>query len=149
VNSFRLKLALLTGIIAAILLIGAGAFAWRLTLRFNLDRLDRELRNVGAANLERVVGDSHWQRVDSALRFVSGPDRPPGFAIWAANYDREIYRSPHWPAGLAPEQFAAPTIRRRRRRASATRSRRPIPRCRGRSRILSPPTPLTATGASA
>lgn len=108
-NSFRLKLALLAGGIAAILLIGTGAFAWRLTLRFNLGRLDRELRNVGAANLERVVGDSHWQRVDSALRFVSGPDRPPGFAVWAANYDREIYRSPHWPGGIAPETLAKPT----------------------------------------
>ncbi len=108
-NSFRLKLALLAGALTAILLVGTGAFAWRLTIRFNLDRLDRELRNIGAANLERVVGDSHWQRVDSALRFVSGADGPPGFAIWAANYDRVIYRSPHWPAGIEPQQLAKPT----------------------------------------
>lgn len=108
-NSFRLKLALLAGALTAVLLFGAGAFAWRLTMRFNLDRLDRELRNIGAANLERVVGDAHWQRVDSALRFVSGADRPAGFAIWAANYDREIYRSPHWPAGIEPQQLVTPT----------------------------------------
>lgn len=107
-NSFRLKLALLAGALAAVLIIGTGAFAWRLTLRFNLDRLDRELRNLGAANLERVVGDSHWQRLDSALRFVSGAERPAGFALWAENYGREIYRSPHWPADIAPEKLAKP-----------------------------------------
>lgn len=107
-NSFRLKLAVLAGAIAAVLLIGTGAFAWRVTLRFNLDRLDRELRNIGAANLERVVGDSHWQRVDSALGFVSRPERPPTYALWAENYGRQIYRSPHWPAGIAPEKLAAP-----------------------------------------
>lgn len=107
-SSFRLKLALLAGAISAVLLVGTGAFAWRLTLRFNLDRLDRELRNLGAANLDRVVGDEHWRRVDSALRFVSGPDRPPGYAVWAENYDREIYRSPHWPADIDPEKLAKP-----------------------------------------
>lgn len=108
-SSFRIKLALLAGAIAAVLTIGTGAFAWQLTFRFNLDRLDRELRNLGAANLERVVGDSHWQRLDSVLRFVSGAERPPGYALWAENYDREIYRSPHWPAGIDPARLAKPS----------------------------------------
>ena len=108
-NSFRLKLAFLAGGVSAILLVGTGLFAWRLTLRFNLDRLDRELRNIGAANLERVVGDAHWQRLDSALRFVSGAERPASFALWAQNYGREIYRSPHWPVDISPERLALPS----------------------------------------
>jgi heavy metal sensor kinase len=78
-------------------------------LRFNQDRLDRELRNLGAANLDRVVGDEHWRRVESALRFVSGADRPPTYALWVANYDREIYRSPNWPTEVAPEKLTKPT----------------------------------------
>ena len=105
-NSFRLRFALLAGVIAALLLVAAGGYAWRLTVRFNLDRLDRELRNLGAANLDRVVGDEHWRRVESALGFVSGTDRPPGYAIWVANYGREVYRSPHWPREVAPESLA-------------------------------------------
>lgn len=108
-RSFRLQLALLSGAFAAVLLLAAGAYAWRLTTRFNLDRLDRELRNIGAANLERVVGDEHWRRVESALRFVSGTDRPPGFALWVKNYDRELYRSPHWPTKIFPESLPRPT----------------------------------------
>lgn len=108
-RSFRLQLALLSGAFAAVLLLAAGAYAWRLTTSFNLDRLDRELRNIGAANLERVVGDEHWHRVESALRFVSGTDRPPGFALWVKNYDRELYRSPHWPTKIFPESLPRPT----------------------------------------
>ena len=108
-RSFRLQLALLSGAFAAVLLLAAGAYAWRLTTSFNLDRLDRELRNIGAANLERVVGDEHWHRVESALRFVSGTDRPPGFALWVKNYHRELYRSPHWPTKIFPESLPRPT----------------------------------------
>lgn len=101
-NAFRLRLALLAGAIAAALVLGAGYYAWRLSVQFNLDRLDRELRNLGAANLQRVVGDEHWRRVESALRFVSGADRPPAFALWVENHGRELYRSPHWPSDIAP-----------------------------------------------
>ena len=107
-NSFRLRLALLVGSITAALLLAAGLLAWQITIRFNLDRLDRELRNLGAANLDRVVGDEHWRRVESALRFVSGADRPPGYALWVENYGRTIYRSPHWPENISPASLPKP-----------------------------------------
>lgn len=107
-KSFRLRLALLVGVVTALLLVAIGVYAWRLSLRFNLDRLDRELRNLGAANLERVVGDDHWRRFESALGFVSGADRPPRYAIWVENYGRETYRSPHWPHEIRPESLVRP-----------------------------------------
>lgn len=108
-KSFRLRLALLAGAIAAALVFGAGYYAWRLSVQFNLDRLDRELRNLGAGNLERVVGDEHWRRVESALRFVSGADRPPAYALWVENYGRELYRSRHWPRDIEPASLPKPT----------------------------------------
>ena len=107
-NSFRLRLALLVGAITAALLFAVGFFAWQLTTRFNLDRLDRELRNLAKANLERIGDRSHWARVDDALAFVSGPGRPLPYVLWVKNYDREEYRSARWPAGIAPEKFPAP-----------------------------------------
>jgi heavy metal sensor kinase len=109
VNSFRLRLALLAGAVTAALLLAVGFFAWQLTIRFNLDRLDRELRNLAKVNLERIGDRSHWARVDEALAFVSGPGRPPSYVLWVKNYDREEYRSPRWPAGIDPEKFPAPT----------------------------------------
>lgn len=107
-KSFRLRLAVLSGTTAAALLFGAGYYAWRLSVRFNLDRLDRELRNAGANNLQRVVGDEHWRRVESALRFVSGADRPPAYALWVENHGRETYRSPHWPREIAIHSLPRP-----------------------------------------
>lgn len=108
-KSFRLRLALLAGTITALLLVAVGLYAWRLSTRFNLDRLDHELLNLGAANLERVVGDEHWRRVESALRFVSGADHPPGYAIQVENHGREIYRSPHWPKEISLATLPRPT----------------------------------------
>lgn len=107
-KSFRLRLALLSGTTAAALLFGAGYYAWRLSVRFNLDRLDRELRNLGAANLQRVFGEEHWRRVESALRFVSGAERPPTYALWVENHGRELYRSPHWPDEVAIDSLPRP-----------------------------------------
>ena len=108
-NSFRLRLALLVGATTAALLLGAGFLAWQLTSRLNLERLDRELHHLAKVNLERVVDASHWARLDAALGFVSGSDRPPAYVIWVTNYDREEYRSPRWPAGIDPEALPVPT----------------------------------------
>jgi heavy metal sensor kinase len=75
------------------------------TYDFNLDRLDREIRNLGQGNLERVQGGDHWSRLEEALQFVAG-SRPPGaFVLWVRNYDKVVYQSPAWPADLAPDSF--------------------------------------------
>ena len=108
-NSFRLRLALLVGITTAALLFAGGFFAWKLTTRFNVDRLDRELRHLVKGNLDRVNDVSHWERLDNALAFVSGSDRPPTYTLWVRNYDREEYRSARWPDGIEPESLPMPT----------------------------------------
>lgn len=107
-TSFRLRLALLVGLTTAALLLAAGFFAWELTNRLNQDRLDRELQHLARGNLDRVNDASHWSRLDAALAFVSGRDRPPTYVIWVKNYDREEYRSPRWPEGIAPDSLPVP-----------------------------------------
>lgn len=108
-NSFRLRLALLVGATTAVLLFAVGFFAWKLTTRFNLERLDRELRNIAKPNLQRIGDASNWERVEEALRFVAGPDRAPPYVLWVKNYDRMAYRSARWPADIDPEKYPAPT----------------------------------------
>jgi heavy metal sensor kinase len=105
-NSFRLKIALLSGSITGLLLVGGGVALWRATYRFNLERLDREIRNLGQANLDRVLGGDHWLRLEEALKFVAGDGSSARFALWVKNYDRVMFRSPEWPDGIAPEAFA-------------------------------------------
>jgi two-component system, OmpR family, heavy metal sensor histidine kinase CusS len=108
VNSFRIKIALLSGLITGVLFVGSGLVLWRVSYTFNLDRLDREIRNIGQANLDRVQGGDHWERLENALKFVSGDRRSAAFVLWVKHDDRVIYQSANWPAGLEPESFPVP-----------------------------------------
>ncbi|HEU5397396.1 MAG TPA: ATP-binding protein [Verrucomicrobiae bacterium] len=107
-NSFRLKMALWSGLITAALLLGSGFVLWRISYRFNLDRLDREIRNLGQANLDRVQGGEHWIRLADALKFIAGDRESARFIIWVKNYDKVVYQSPDWPADIVPEKFSVP-----------------------------------------
>ena len=100
-HSFRLKIALLSGLITGVLLVGSGFALWRISYQFNLERLDREIVNVGQANLDRVQGGDHWERLEDALKFASGRRSSPAFVLWVKHEDRVIYQSPGWPAGDA------------------------------------------------
>ncbi len=104
-NSFRLKIALLSGAISGGLLIAAGVLFWQLTQRLDLARVDRELRNLGSSHLDRVNGGDHWVRFESALGFVSGRERSGKFILWVKHGDRVLHQSPDWPAGLDPASF--------------------------------------------
>ncbi len=107
-NSFRLKIALLSGLITGLLLMASGFGLWRISYQFNLDQLDREMRNLGQANLDRVQGGEHWTRLESALKFVAGNRDSADFILWVKNYDQVVYQSPDWPAGLDAESFREP-----------------------------------------
>jgi heavy metal sensor kinase len=137
-NSFRLKIALLSGLITGLLLVGSGFVLWRNSYQFNLNRLDREIRNLGQANLDRVQGGEHWTRLEDALKFVAG-DRPSAaFVLWVKNYDKVIYQSPDWPANLAPESFPVPA---RYEGSNAPQPGRPLPSPPRRGEQISPQNP--------
>ena len=104
-RSFRLKIALLSGLITGLLLVGSGVVLWQLTYGTELARIDREIRNLGAPQLERVVGGDHWIRFENALQFVAGTNATPAFILWVKIEDRVIHQSSHWPAGIAPESL--------------------------------------------
>lgn len=101
-NSFRLKIAILSSLVSGALLLGFAMVLWRGAQQFNLDQLDREIRNLGQENLHRVPGPDHWARLETALRFVSGEKASPNFVLWVKNNQRVVYQSASWPAGLDP-----------------------------------------------
>ena len=143
-NSFRLRLALLVGLLTAALLLGAGFAAWTVTSRFNVERLDRELHHLAKTNLDRINDGSHWARLDAALAFVSGSDRPPTYALWVKNYDRVEFRSRHWPDGLAPDSLAVPSTYE----GGVTFERPPPPPGRGGLSPRNPRLPIRETAFS-
>ena len=104
-HSFRLKVALWTGLFTGLFLISSGLLLWRISLQFSLQQLDREVRNIGQANLDRVQGGDHWARLDEALRFVSGNQPSARLALWVKHENKVIYESPDWPPDLPPESF--------------------------------------------
>ena len=107
-NSFRLKVALLSGLITGLLLIVSSLVLWRISYSFNLDRLDHEILNLGQGNLDRIQGGEHWVRLEEALKFVSPGRAPAAYVLWVKNYDKVVYQSPDWPAQVAPETFVLP-----------------------------------------
>jgi two-component system heavy metal sensor histidine kinase CusS len=104
-TSFRVRLALLVGLSTAAMLLAAAFLAWNFTSELNLERLERDLQHLARANLGRVADASHWGRLDAAFGVVSGRDNAPGYVIWVKNYDRVVYRSSGWPAGLRAEEL--------------------------------------------
>ena len=108
-HSFRLKIALLAGLLSGGLLMLAVLVFWEYAYRMNLDRTDREIRNLGGAQLDRVNGADHWVRFENALSYVAGSQRNPAFVIWVKHNDRVLYRSPQWPSAIRPDSFPEPT----------------------------------------
>lgn len=123
-NSFRLKIALLAGVIPGVLLAAAGFVLWEAAYRFNLDQLDREIRNLGKSNLERVQGGDHWARLEEARKFAAGGDATASFVFWVKHNDKVIYQSPEWPSALAAETFPVST---QYEGANASQNGQPLP----------------------
>lgn len=106
-RSFRWKIALLAGGLAGALLLGYGALLWRLAHRFSLDRLDREILQLGQANLVRPRGPGHYQRFANALTYLVGGDGREGFLILVRDTAGAVrYRSTPWPEDLPAGAFS-------------------------------------------
>lgn len=106
--SFRLKLTLGSAALTCGLLVLCGWVAWKVNYRIQMERLDREVRGLGSANLDRVFGRDHWERFEKALRFIGGDDHDGYLVLVRDEQGREVYRSPHWPVDLDPALFPAP-----------------------------------------
>lgn len=107
-NSFRVKIALLAGLISTVALLGAGWFLWRQTANWNLDRIDHGLREIGGSNLMRAHGRSHFERLDANLNSLAGTNRPAIYSLllWANDErPRVIYRSEAWVEEWGAESF--------------------------------------------
>ena len=110
IHSFRLKIALLSGLLSGGLLIVTGVLFWQLNYRMDLDRIDRELRNLGQPQLDRVNGGDHWIRFESALGLVGGASKQPSFTLWVRHDGRVLHQSANWPKSMAPESFPTLTV---------------------------------------
>lgn len=106
--SFRLRLALLSGLTTGLLISGTALALWHVTERAGLDLLDRELRNIAAPNLDREHGPAHYRRLEDSLALISGEDHPNDFILLARDArGRVIFTSDNWPVSISAERFPA------------------------------------------
>ncbi len=103
-NSFRIKIALWSGLISGALLVGAGWLLWKQTARASLDQVDQELLLIGHSNLERRHGHTRYVELDKALNVFSSTNA--GYILHFAGSGRSQHTSTNWPGLLAMESFA-------------------------------------------
>lgn len=103
--SFRVRLAAITALLSALVLVLFGSIAWALSWRLGVDGVDRSLRETAQRALNRPGGPDIWRRPDRP--FAAAENRGPTMLVWERD-GRELFRSPAWPAGLDPARFRVP-----------------------------------------
>ncbi len=100
-HSFRIKIAMLAGLLSGSMLIGFGWVFWNLNYQFSLSSIDREIQNFGNPNLNRRHGANHYDQFAKALKQILGEDADKMFIMVVRNErDMTIYQTPNWPDGL-------------------------------------------------
>lgn len=107
-RSFRLRIALLSALLAGSALIGFGAVSWRLIYDAKVSRLDANLENQLRRSL-RPRPQAHWQPFDAFLSRGLGisANTPIALLVIDAN-GNPLYRSDTWEAELGAD-FLSPS----------------------------------------
>lgn len=103
---FRLRIAFLSALISGGVLAAFGGVGWYLLYHERVAALDREIRSLAYRHPGWTGGRANYERLASAIEFVFGEDRQEQLVLLVMDvHGQERYRSPHWPATLAPATF--------------------------------------------
>ena len=113
-RSFRLRMALLSALLAgAVLAVFAGS-AWWLMLDMKTSRLDHDLREQAEREAGKRRNADGWQAIEGRLAASFGVRSPRELLLLVEDSDGGIsYRSAHWPAQLDAGRFAWPAAHAR------------------------------------
>lgn len=122
--SFRLRIALLSALLAGCALAGFATLSWWFVRDIRVKQLETDL----AAHAERESGrrlpPAGWQQFEVSLVRVLGAREPEEVLLFIEDAEgATIYRSAHWPAGTDEKQLPWPPSP-----APAGMARRPDPR---------------------
>jgi signal transduction histidine kinase len=111
IKSFRLRLALLSALIAGLALLGFGAGSFWLIRSSMLARVDSEIRSAGERELFRRHAAEAWPGIELRLATDMGlrDSRTLVLLVEDASGQR-VYRSPHWPAAWESASLVWPTL---------------------------------------
>ena len=119
INSFRLRLALLSALLTGLSLVAFGLGTWWLIRDIKIERIDAEVRTNAEREVSRVRSAAEWSHIESKLVSSLGVrDSSDLLLLVQDGGGQTLYRSPHWPASLDaaslpwPERQAARTTSR-------------------------------------
>ncbi len=101
INSFRLRLALLSAMLAGLTLMMFGLGSWWLIRNIKIDRIDSEVRTYAEREVNRVREIPDWQRTEARLDSNLGVRDSRDLLLLVQDAGgRTLYQSSLWPAGL-------------------------------------------------
>ncbi len=108
-RSFRIRIALLSTLLSASVLLAFGLWAWTVAQRASLFRVDQSIRELGERHLTARLPPDYWDFARESLEFVLGDLRDNPFILLVRGRDgEELYRSDNWPPELAAQTFPTP-----------------------------------------
>ncbi len=108
-RSFRVRIALLSTLLSATVLLAFGVWTWGSVRSDGLRRIDQSIRELGDRHLSRPHPPQYWNRASESLEFVLGNLSDNPFILLVKGPDNEIlFVSDNWPEEIAKDTIPAP-----------------------------------------
>ncbi|PZV12799.1 MAG: two-component sensor histidine kinase, partial [Leptolyngbya sp.] len=100
-HSFRLRIALLSALLAGGALVGFGMVSWWLIYQTKLNRIDDGIKDQLMRESDRPRPENHWQSYVTSLPTTFSIDTPEDLALLVQNpAGKTVYQSTAWTAEL-------------------------------------------------
>ena len=122
--SFRLRIALLSALLAGCALAGFAALSWWLVRDIRVKQIETDVAAHAERESNRQLPPGGWQQFEVRLaRTLASGDAEDVLLLVEDGSGARVYRSTHWPAEIDEKQFAWPPLP-----GPDANSRRPDPR---------------------
>jgi two-component system, OmpR family, heavy metal sensor histidine kinase CusS len=134
--SFRLRIALLSSLLAGAALVGFGAMSWWLIYQAKLNRIDDAIKNHLIGDAKRPRPQMNWKFYGSKLADTFHPNSPTDLAVLVQTAaGKTLYQSPTWTTEFSRHTVFAPISAK----LSPPANRQPSPEDRSASSTEPPP----------
>jgi two-component system, OmpR family, heavy metal sensor histidine kinase CusS len=109
IRSFRLRVALLSVVVSAVVLGVFGGLTFAAMQRISIQRMDEDIRESLHRHVVVPGSPGHWERVGNALSFFLGEEEENTFILLVKGRDGSLeYVSQNWPADLPTDDIPLP-----------------------------------------
>ncbi|MBI5094577.1 MAG: HAMP domain-containing protein [Candidatus Hydrogenedentes bacterium] len=108
-RSFRVRIALLSTLLSALVLAGFMTWAWAAVQRISLQSIDENIRDIGRRHLSMYLPPRNWPIVAEREAMRLGGNGEDSLILFVMDRGQDVlYISPDWPPEISTEDFPAP-----------------------------------------